>query len=223
MRRVGVVLLLAGAAFADTSPPSRAIVETRWPDGALVIASNDKLTVKEGTGDTPAVCIAGGGESCILRRARFTLRLPCRVRFRLRWTEAQYGNAYPSAHVVFDPPDVKDAWWDEPIAGGPGAGTWAGDRTSVLFHFATDANWRRCGLSTSLEQGPQRHAYSPPKGGWIALELSLEASRVTVRADGKDVAAFDADLRSFKTFTWAVGDQTSTRVELDEVRILPGK
>jgi hypothetical protein len=214
-----LALFLSGVAGADTSPRRPGGVERRWSKGDWQFVTNDPFVVQEEAGDVLALQIKGYGESCAIRKRAWPLQFPCRVIFRMRWTENAYGNAYPSAHLLFDPPAHTDEWWKCPFVGG----AWAGNKPVYLFHFATDAGWRRVGMSQNLESAAAGHEYGPPKGQWLAVLFVLERDKVVVSVDGKEVARTEVDLSGYRTFSPGFGDQTSTRVELDELRVLPGR
>lgn len=211
-------LLWALVLCPDTGRPRPSIVETRWFVTDFVAAGNEdqEKTMK---GEVLSIRTSGYGESCLLRLRRFGFRQGTRVSAKMRWTECGRGVEFPSLNLVFDPPALGDVWWNHPIEGGPGAGKWAGGRKGFVFHFSGTDDWKRFGVSGSLEDAPHRHKYSAPRNQWVRIEIVLERKRVTVYADGVKVAECDADLSERKTFAFAFGDQTMTRVELDEFRI----
>jgi hypothetical protein len=213
MRRVLLLALLA-----DVSPRTDGGLERRWREGDWVIASNDPLKSSTTSGDVVGLQIAGRGESCMIRRARHRLRFPTRVAFRIRWTEAGFTHAYPSVHVLLDPPALDDAWWEKPI-GNPAWGRWSAGLKVFVFHYSNDGSWRQHGVSDAVESADGHHDYSSAKGEWARIEIRLEADRIEVHADGKKVAETKADLSAVRHFTFGFGDQTSTRVEVDEVAL----
>jgi hypothetical protein len=219
MRPLLLLLLLCVPGFADTSGGQGGFVESRWHKGDWVASTNDPFIFEKTDGDVVSLQIKGGGEGVLLRREIFPLRAPVQVVYRIRWSEAQYGNAYPSVNIVFDPPPLKDDWWKKPVGEPAGGACWSGGVVGFVFHYATDPGWRRAGLSDNIESGPERHAYSSPRGKWVELRVALDTTKVTVTADGVKVVESPADLSKFKTFAVAFGDQTSTRVELDALRI----
>lgn len=219
-----IPLSLLWIGLLDTSGQGRGTFENRWLKGDFVAGTNDTVATLKEAGDVAAIQIAGPGESCLLRRKRFTLETPCRVRFRIRATPAKFGESYPAVHAVFDPPALEDPWWKNPVEGtNAGQGRWRDGRTGFVFHFSTTQRWRRFGLSASLEEASGQHAYSPPRGAWVVIQITLEPKRIRVEADGVEVAGAEADLASVRTFAAGFGDQGSTLVELDELRVIPGK
>lgn len=219
-----IPLFLLWAGLLDTSGHGRGTFESRWLKGDFVVGTNDTVASLKDAGDVLAIQIAGQGESCVLRRKRFTLEASCRVRFRMRATPGKFGEAYPAVHLVFDPPALDDPWWMNPVEGeNPGGGSWRSGRTGFVFHFSTTQRWRRFGLSASLEEASGHHAYSPPRGEWVAIQVTLEPKRIRVEADGVEVASAEADLASVRTFAAGFGDQASSLVEVDELRVIPGK
>jgi hypothetical protein len=213
MRAACLALLLL-----DVSP-SGDIVETTWAERDWTAATNDEFEVRELRGGVVALQIKGGGEACLIRRRILPLRLPVEVTFRMRWTECAHGNAYPSAHVIFDPPALDDEWWKQPVSPPAGGGPWSGGRSTFLFHFATDPGWRKVGFTNTVENAAALHEYSPPQKQWLEIRIRLEKGRAVVTADGREVASSEGNVSAHKTFTVAIGDQTSTRVELDELRV----
>jgi len=75
------------------------------------------------------------------------------------------------------------------------------------------------GICSNPESGTAHHEFSPKKGEWIDLRVTLAKDKVTVSKGRDKIAECAADLSAFKTFHVAFGDQTSTRVELDELRV----
>ncbi len=223
MRWMAAALLIAFPAFADTSGPRRMFRETRWASGDFAVGANDPLQSMHDRGDVAGIQLTGLGESVMLRRRRFSMARPVKVVFRVRWTEGEGDIGYPSVNLVFNPPALDDGWWKEPIEWPPGSGRWAGGRQGFVFHFANDPNWRRVGVSASVENADGRHAYSAEKGKWVEVALVLDAAGITVRADGKEVARAAADLGGVSTFACGFGDQHRTRVELDELSVTPGR
>jgi len=149
------VLLLAGTpAEAGLDASDRCVWhrETRWKAGDFVPSTNDTLEICRLEGDRPAVRIAGRGESCALRRARYRLSLPMRVSVRIRWSEPRFESAYPTAHLVWDPPEISDGWWERPMVGESGMGQWNGGRQGYLFHFpSASSGYSQHGVSERLE------------------------------------------------------------------------
>ncbi len=217
--RVALFLLLAGAALADTSLPRRDIVETAWRKGDWQFVTNDPFIVEEDAGAVLALQITGNGESCAIRRRLFDLRPPMRVRLRMRWTEQAKGTAHPSAHILLDPPALDHDWWKSPMTGG----AWTGEQRVWLFHFATHDHWRQVGMCTNLEAAPGRHKFSIAEDVWTTLQMTLEKDSITIAADGNKIATTTVDLATTRRFAVGFGDQTSTRVELDELQVLPGR
>ena len=214
--------LLLPLVLFDTSPRTPGATESWWREGDWVIASNDPLKSSTVKGDIVGFQMTARGESCMFRKRRLPLQLPCRLTYKIRWTEAQFGAAYPSVHVIFDPPALDDDWWKKPI-GNPTWGRWSKAQPTFLFHFSTDASWRQFGLTDAIESADARHEYSPPQNQWIKLQITLGKEKIVVAADGKKIAECAADLKAYKTFTFGFGDQTSTRVEVDDVSVLPGE
>src|SRR6266850_2797585 len=156
----GLLLLLA----ADVSPKGGGFRETRWKGGDFVAAANEPLDrVVEG-GETVGLKISGLGESCLLRKRIYPMRLPCRFAFRVRWTDKKFQDAFPSVHVVLDPPEIHSEWWEAPIT--DHVGRWRDGVRNFLVHFSTNPDWRYAGLSTDLETSDRKHEFSPPKGEW---------------------------------------------------------
>ena len=222
VQRLMRFLLLAPLLLFDTSGRPAGFTESWWREGDWVIASNDPLKSSTTKGDVVGLQITRRGESCMFRKCRLPLHLPSRVTYKIRWTEAPLGAAYPSVHLIFDPPAFDDQWWKKPI-GNPTWGRWSKAQPTFLFHFATDGSWRQFGMTDAIESADNRHEYSPPQNQWIKLVLALSKEAIVVSADGKKVAECAADLSKFKTFTFGFGDQASTRVEVDEVRVTPGE
>ena len=219
MRTLVLAALLAAPALADTSGGQGGFAESRWHKGDWVSSTNDPFVFEKTDGDIVSVQIKGGGEGVLLRREIFPLRTPLQVVYRIRWTEAPYGNAYPSVNILFDPPALNDEWWKKPVGEPAGGASWSGGVVGFVFHYATDPGWRRTGVSGNIENGPGRHDYSSARGQWVELRVALDANKITVSADGVKVSESAADLSKFKTFIIGFGDQTSTRVELDALRI----
>ena len=211
-----LVLAFLAAAMADVSPRGDSFRESRWIHGDFVAAANDPIATLVDKGETVGIKITGIGESCLLRRMSFPFRLPSRFRFRIRWTDSDRGNAYPSVHLVLDPPPLDHPWWKGPIT--EHVGRWRDGIQNFLFHFSTDREWKHIGVSNWLETADRRHEYSPPKDRWIDVEIRLEATRGKVFVNGVKVGEAEANLGRFKTFTYGIGDQSSTFVELDEFR-----
>ena len=207
--------------LADATPKGATWSETRWHKGDFVAASNDGLDRVVSAGEAVGIRISGRGESCLLRRRAYALHLPCRLRFRVRWSDARFGAAYPSVHLVFNPPALENDWWIRPMTAN--GGSWADRRQSFLFHFSTDPAWKVYGMTESLESAVGRHFYSSAERAWIDVEIKLDGSMATVSADGKEVAHCKADLRGIRTFTYGIGDQTSTFVELDDIHCVEGR
>lgn len=214
MRATLLLLLLV----PDTSGASLDVVERRWGEKDWILANNDAIVVDERAGDVVALQIKGGGESALIRRTPHRLTFPTTIAWRIRWTEAAYGDAFPSVHVLFDLPEPKDDWWKGPL-GPPGGGSWQKGVKSFLFHFSTNAGWRQYGICSNPESGTARHDFIPKKGEWIDLRVTLAKDKVTVFKGRDKICEGAADLSAFKTFHVAFGDQTSTRVELDELRV----
>lgn len=213
MRFFAALSLLALFA-ADVTPRGAEVVEARWHPGDFIAASNESLERVVDSGDTVGIKLTDRLESCLLRARVYPLRTPCRLRFRVRWSEAKFGNGYPSLHVLFNPPPLDDAWWKEPIEDRK----WSGHRHSFLFHFASDPAWRLLGITMAIEDAAHRHAYTAQEKTWVQIEIRFDGKRAFVFADGRNVAECSADLRDFKTFTYGIGYQTATFVELDEFR-----
>ncbi|HZL71209.1 MAG TPA: hypothetical protein VFC86_02015 [Planctomycetota bacterium] len=217
--RAALFAILA-AVMTDVSPRGVSFRESRWNQDDFVVAANDPVATLVDKGETVGIKITGIGESCLLRRKAFPFRLPCRFRFRIRWTECGRGNAYPSVHLVLDPPPLDRPWWKSPIT--EHVGRWRDGVQNFVFHFSTDPEWKHVGLSNWPETADRRHQYSPPKDRWIDVEMRLESKRGEVFVDGLKVAEAEADLRRFRSFTYGIGDQTSTFVELDDFRCEAG-
>src|SRR5262245_296398 len=172
------VFAILGVLAADITPRGSTIYETRWPAGDFVAVSTESLDRLVDSGPVVGLKISGVGESCLLRRHRFTLEMPCRAQFRVRWSDVKYGAAYPSIHLVFNPPALDDEWWKKPNIGG----AWKGIVPSFLFHFATDGNSRRFGLTAGFEDAPRRHEYSAPENHWFNLEIMLALGRTQLQS-----------------------------------------
>jgi hypothetical protein len=198
--------------LSDITPRGPEQAETRWDPGDFVVAATEPLDRLVNSGECVGLKLSGRGESCLLRREVFPFRPQARLRFRMRWSDAGCGNAYPSVHVLFNPPGLDDAWWNKPMQGGQ----WAGRIRTLLFHFSTDPEWRVLGSTQSFESAAGRHRYSPPENKWIAVEIRFKRDSAEIFVDGKEVAACPLDLKEVRTFTYGIGDQTSTYVELDE-------
>ncbi|HEU4339081.1 MAG TPA: hypothetical protein VFS19_03350 [Planctomycetota bacterium] len=205
--------------LADVTPRSPEWVEARWHPGDFIAASNESLERVVDSGDAVGIKLSGRQESCLLRARVYPLRTPCRLRFRVRSSEAQFGHWYPSLHVLFNPPALDDPWWKQPIEDRG----WTGRRPSFLFHFSSDPTWRLLGMTRGLEDAAHRHGYSAQDKTWVQIEIRFDGRKAAVFADGLNVAECSADLREFKTFTYGIGDQTSTFVELDEFRCEPAR
>ena len=212
--RFGLVLPLL-LAFADATPHGEAIDETRWKDGDFVAVANQPLHRLFDAGDTVGLQISGRGESCLLRRRSYPLKLPCLLTFRVRVSNERFSNAFPSLHVVFEPPDPADPWWKEPTVNG--GRYWKG-RMTFLFHFSTTGNWRQMGMTEELESAPVTHAFSPRRDRWIDLSIRLESDAITVYERTATLGTVKANLSMFSGFTYGIGDQTSTFVELAAFR-----
>jgi len=215
------VLLLAGTpAEAGLDASDRCVWhrETRWKAGDFVPSTNDTLEICRLEGDRPAVRIAGRGESCALRRARYRLSLPMRVSVRIRWSEPRFESAYPTAHLVWDPPEISDGWWERPMVGESGMGQWNGGRQGYLFHFpSASSGYSQHGVSERLETADGRHSFRSTEGEWTRLDFDLDRQGIIVRSGEADVARCGARLGEVRWFTLGFGDQTSTLVELDEI------
>lgn len=212
MRSAALIALLLF--MPDVTPKGPNTWEGRWTQGDFLAIANQPLDRLVESGPTVGLQISGQGESCLLRRRTYPLRLPCRLKFRVRWTEAKFDHAFPSVHVVFDPPPTTAEWWKNPTT--RNGSLWSDDRKTFLFHFATRPDFRRLGITTELESASEFHRYSSEKGEWVDLEFQLDARMTVVSAQGRKVAECVADLRGYKSFTFGIGDQTSTFVELDE-------
>jgi|GEM_PF-5649990 len=199
----------------DASPQPPRPIERSWRSGEWVFVTNDPFLTKEDSGSVVALQISGRGESCAIRRRLFPLKKNTCVALRIRWTEAPFGHAYPSVHLFFDPPPLTHAWWRNPMEGNQ----WSGTAPVFLFHFATDPGWRQYGMSRKIESSDWRHHYSSAKNEWIDLRFTISSRAIDVSADGKEVAQFHTPLSGYRTFAIGIGDQTSTRVELDELRV----
>jgi hypothetical protein len=210
---------LLGLALADATPRGDLVDESKWFEGEFVSAANQPLDRLVASGNVVGLQISGRGESVLLRKRTYPLRLPCRLAFRVRWSESKFEGAYPSLHVIFDPPEDGE-WWKAPTA--RGGRYWNGMRT-FLFHFSTSPDWRKIGPTSELEHAEGVHGYSSPKGEWVDLVLRLESNEVTVLQGTKEVAKAKVDLGSIDRYTWAIGDQTSTFVELDSFRASGGR
>lgn len=196
--------------LADAAPRNGSFRETRWVKGDFVAATNDLVDRLTDSGDVVGIRIRDRGESCLIRRRAFPLRPPCRLRFRMKWSDAKFGAAYPSVHVLLNPPAPDQGWWKKPIEGG----RWSGQLRTFLFHFSTDHNWRVYGPTEALESAGGRHLFSPAENRWIDIEIKLDGKYADVFVDGKEVAGCELDLKGTSTFTYGIGDQTSTFVEL---------
>ena len=207
--------------LADATPKGGDFRETLWSPGDFVAIANQPLDRLVESGHAVGLQISGQGESCLLRRRTYPLRLPCRLKFRVRWTDAKFDHAFPTVHVVFDPPPTTADWWKHPTT--HNGSHWGDGRQTFLFHFATRPDFRRIGMTSELESAHGRHGYCSEKGARIDLEIRLDARTTAVFADGRKVAECEADLRGFKSFTYGIGDQTSTFVELDEFCCVEGR
>lgn len=199
---------------ADVTPKGSNVWETRWSKGDFVAISNQSLDRLVEFGQSVGLQISGQGESCLLRRRVYTLRLPCRLKFRVRWTESKFEHAFPSVHVVFNPPPTAHEWWSRPTT--RNGSLWSEDRKTFLFHFATRPDFQRLGITTELESATGTHRYCSEKGVWVDLEIRLTDRAASVFAKGQLVATYGSDFSAFKSYTFGIGDQTSTFVELDE-------
>jgi len=218
--RIAVACLLALLTF-DATPKGGSLRETRWKRGDFAAITNDTIDRAVEEGETVGIRIDGRGESCLLRRRAYPLRLPCRIHFRVRWSEAQHGAAYPSLHLMFNPPASDHNWWKAPIT--PAGGQWTDLRQTFLFHFSTDAAWQVFGMTDRFESAFGRHSYTAAEKTWVNFEIKLDGKTATVSAGGKEVGSCKADLRGCTTFTYGIGDQTSTFVELDEFACFEGR
>lgn len=207
--------------LADVTPRGGTFRETQWNKGDFVAIANQPLDRLVESGQAVGLQISGQGESCLLRRRVYPLRLPGRLKFRVRWTEAKFDHAFPSVHVVFDPPPTTHEWWSRPTT--RNGSLWSDDRKTFLFHFATRPDFQRLGMTTELESASGFHRYCSEKGDWVDLEIRLTARTASVFAKGRLVANCGAELGGFKSFTYGIGDQTSTFVELDEFSCEAGR
>jgi len=205
--------------FADVTPHGASYKETRWKQGDFTAAATESLDRTVTSGDVVGIKTSGRGESCLIRRQVFPFRAPCRLHFRMRWSDVKFLAGYPSLHVLFDPPALNDSWWKAPISDGE----WTGGRPSFLFHFASDRNWRQMGMTASLESAAGQHHFWSSENTWVSIELRFDGRTAVALAEGRKVGECDADVSRFKTFTYGIGDQTSTFVELDEFRAEPGR
>lgn len=222
MRRIALLVLLASIAAADTSHRPSTLSESSWRAADFAAATNDPWTELVTDGGVASLKITGHGESCLLRRRRIPFADGLRIAFRVRVSQPAKGSAYPSLHVVLDPPALDDPWWALIAGDGFQQRRWPGGVRVFLFHFPdTNLNWSQMGVSGELESGPHRHQYVPALDRWIWLEVRFLRGEAIVSADDREVAHCPADLTGVRTVAWGVGDQTSTRVELDAVRIRP--
>ena len=230
-----IVLLIAGITVSFSPLQATTTQDTLWNkdfwDSTEVVVdkSGGEWAVLILQGDTVGLELSGIQETIFLTKERFPVDFEeqsIRINYRISFS-FHYHNAHATVNVVFDPPQITDEWWLDPIK----------DVLCGQFNPPVTANYLcnfgpyfGLGGVAGIDDNPQGehliHDSDPyPKNGeWLDVRIDMSQYQIVTTAIGDSgysrVESTYCDLSDVQYITPAFGDQQATLTLVDRITIL---